>query len=78
MRAVDQEIQLLEGMERMRGDPGDHVARKPEAAALPPARQRPMKPIVITKEMLQVLSSVVLCINLHCISILFRGRRGLI
>ena len=31
---MDQEIQLLEGMERMRGDPGDHVARKPEAAVI--------------------------------------------
>ena len=56
---MDQEIQLLEGMERLRDDPGDHVAGKPEAAALPPARQRPIKPIVITKEMLQVLSNPV-------------------
>ena len=73
---MDQEIQLLEGMERMKGDPGDNIARKPEAAAPPPARQQPMKPIVITKEMLQVLSSVILCINLPCISILFRERKG--
>lgn len=51
VRAVDQEVEILEGMQRMRtGDGG----RQAEAAPPPPPRQ-PMKPVLITRDMLQVL-----------------------
>jgi hypothetical protein len=50
VRSIDQEIEILETMARMRR--GD-VARQPEAA--PPPARPPMKPIVITRETLKVL-----------------------
>ena len=49
VRSIDQEIEILETMARMRR--GD-VARQPEAA--PPPARPPMKPIVITRETLKV------------------------
>ena len=50
VRSIDQEIEILETMARMkRGG----VARQPEAA--PPPARPPMKPIVITRETLKVL-----------------------
>ena len=55
VRAVDREIEILEGKEKMRGDPSNSVARQPGAA--PPPPRQPMKPIVITKDMLQVYES---------------------
>ena len=51
VRSIDQEIEILETMTRMRR--GD-VARQPEAA--PPPARPPMKPIVITRETLKVLN----------------------
>ena len=49
VRSIDQEIEILETMARMRR--GD-VARQPEA--VPPPARPPMKPIVITRETLKV------------------------
>ena len=49
VRSIDQEIEILETMARMkRAD----VARQPEVA--PPPSRPPMKPIVITRESLKV------------------------
>ena len=50
VRSIDQEIEILETMARMRRG---GVARQPEAA--PPSARPPMKPIVITRETLKVL-----------------------
>ena len=49
VRSIDQEVEILETMARMRR--GD-VAKQPEAA--PPPSRPPMKPIVITRESLKV------------------------
>ena len=49
VRSIDQEIDILETMARMRRG---NVARQPEAA--PPPSRPPMKPIVITRESLKV------------------------
>ena len=48
---IDREIELLENREKMMKD----VARQPEAA--PPPPRQPMKPIVITREMLKVCNA---------------------
>ena len=51
VRSIDQEIEILETMARMRRG---GVARRPEDAPLP--ARPPMKPIVITRESLKVLT----------------------
>ncbi len=50
--STDQEMELLEGMTRMRGGT-EQVARQPEARPHP-TDQKPRPPIVITRDMIQV------------------------
>ena len=50
VRSLDQEVELLEGMEKHRGGANDWKATPPD-----PGDRKPMKPVVITKQMLQVL-----------------------
>lgn len=50
VRSIDQEAELLEGMEKL-GGPNGWEATPPD----PECAKRPMKPVVITKEMLKVL-----------------------
>ena len=47
VRSIDQEVEILEAM-KQRGDPS-----RPQEAAPPPPRQ-PMRPVVITRDMIQV------------------------
>ena len=48
--SVDQEADLLEGMAKRRGGANGSMATPPD----PPPARPPMKPVVITREMLQV------------------------
>ena len=50
IRSIDQEAELPENMERMRGAPGRPVARQPEQA--PPTHRQP--PVLIVREKMKV------------------------
>ena len=50
VRSIDQETELLENMEHMRGAPGRPVARQPEQA--PPSHRQP--PVLIIREKMKV------------------------
>ena len=62
--SIDQEIELLEGMAQMRDGPG-RVAMQ-QGAKPPPPNRRPNPPIVITRDMIQVLCAGIL-VQLHLI-----------
>ena len=60
VRSIDQETELLENMEHMRGAPGRPVARQPEQAPL--THRQP--PVLIIREKMKVSYS---CLHvLHC------------
>ena len=65
MVSIDQEIELLEGMARMRDGPG-RITRQ-QGARPPPPNQRPHPPIVITRDMIQVLLIRSILVQLHLI-----------
>jgi len=56
--SIDQEVPLLREMERRRGNGGGLQAEASARGASPPRATKPWKPIVITREMLQVCVSV--------------------
>lgn len=54
VQSGDQEMDLLEGMERMRNDPANNFVSRQPVAGPPPPRQPAKPPLVITRNMIQV------------------------
>ena len=52
--SIDQEVPLLREMERRRKEGGRSLQSEASAKESPPPKVKPWKPIVITREMLQV------------------------